>query len=507
MSQQAKVLTGLMERRAMQAAFDELTRAATLVELGQRAQEIADRGSAVLPALLARLDTEDPQLRGGLGFVAQRMDRELVVPALRAAVRTRDGSDRARVTALTILGRYLNEPLDDGLLTTIRDPDGVALQSLHELIAAMTDSPVAIVEYLNQLAQQPADVPAMLMAALPRLMPHPHLVTLLRMFAQGEDARLAQQALEHLGRTRTPEALLALIGLAETLPPDRAALATRGLRKIRLSGIQATPSLPATAWRTLLSPVDGTGTQTIWFRGQGDEALATTLVLVTRDPLGIQAAVGGDLLDEANIPPFVPEGEILSVPQAGERSPLMLLGVPFEMGRRTVQDALQLHWRNGSLPSLPYRFFSEIIWHYGPPTTPPDARPARDDRKQSVAALLDHPAFAGWFWHAPAAYHAAEQLGQRPSLAARTAAVDELARTAFSPTEADSYQRRLLAMADWLWLARQEEVAGLANAAAAELAAPPLDSHFLRRLIGIGLDIAAINLRSGYDMRRENKRQ
>ena len=59
-------------------------------------------------------------------------------------------------------------------------------------------------------------------------------------------------------------------------------------------------------------------------------------------------------------------------------------------------------------------------------------------------------------------------------------------------------------MANWLRLAGQEEPASLAQAAAAQLAAkPPIASHFIRRLIGIGLDIAAMNLRSGFDLRRD----
>ena len=67
-----------------------------------------------------------------------------------------------------------------------------------------------------------------------------------------------------------------------------------------------------------------------------------------------------------------------------------------------------------------------------------------------------------------------------------------------------SYSRRLSANATWLRLAGQEAAAVLAQAAAAQLIAGlPAESPFVRRLIGIGLDIAAINLRSGYDLRQE----
>jgi hypothetical protein len=506
---EGKVLTGLLERRAVEAAFDALAAATTPTEMAKCAQTVADHGSAALPVLLARLNTEDPKVRGGLGLVVQRLDRELVAPALKAAIRARERSDQARVTALTLLERYLDEPADEGLLGTIQNPAGVARQSLRELSAAMAQSPTAIVEYLTQLAQQPPDAPGLLMQALPGLLPDPHLITLLRMFAQGEDARLAQQAIELLGRTRMPEALLALTSLAATLPPDRAAAAVRGARKLRFSGVQATPEIAPTAWQTLLSPVDGTGIQAIWFICRPPEGGRTTaLSIFTQDPVGIVAAAQTGDLAEADAPPAVPEGEILSVPQPGDRRPLMLLGAAFDVGRQIVYNAMKQNWTGGQPPPLPYRFLNEILWQYGPV--------AADDGGGAEAAaellarhgdltatLLDHPAFAGWFWHATALYDAAERLGPRHTRAARAEAVADLARRYFGPAEAASYRRRLLVMARWLQLARQPAVAELTQAAAAQLAAnPPAEMLLVRRLIGIGLDIAALNLRSGFDQRR-----
>jgi hypothetical protein len=75
MSGDAKVLTGLVERRALEAAFGELAAITSPTLQVDRAQEIAGRGAAALPVLLSLLDTSDPQLRGGLGQVAARLPR------------------------------------------------------------------------------------------------------------------------------------------------------------------------------------------------------------------------------------------------------------------------------------------------------------------------------------------------------------------------------------------------------------------------------------------------
>jgi len=497
-----------MERRALEAAFDALAQATDPVEIAQRARVIADFGEAALAGLLARLHTEDPKVRGGLGLVAQLLDRDLVVPALRAAVRARDRSDQTRVTALTLLDRYLHEPTDDGLLTAVQNPAGVARQSLRELITAMDESPTALIEYLTQLAEQPADAPGLLMQALPELLPHPHLIALLRMFAQGEDPALAHQAIEMLGRTRTAEALLALTSLTATLPPERSVLAERGARKLRLSGVQATPDAAPADWRALLSPIDGSGAQLIWFICRQSAERPVALSIINRDGAGILAAADVGHLSADEIPPDVPEGEILSLPQPGTNRPLMLLSVSFDEGRRAVHQAVQQNWHNGQPPPLSYRFLSAQIWQYGPVSREEDADAADEAALAArygelTATLLDHPAFTDWFWHAAAVVEVAERLGLRHARAARQQAVTALAENAFGPADAASYQRRLRGMARWLQLARQPAIAELARAAAAQLAAGAAgELLFVRRLIGIGLDVATLNLRGAAGRRR-----
>jgi hypothetical protein len=58
-------------------------------------------------------------------------------------------------------------------------------------------------------------------------------------------------------------------------------------------------------------------------------------------------------------------------------------------------------------------------------------------------------------------------------------------------------------MVEWLTIAGQSEAARLAQAAADELAShPPAESPFIRRMIGIGLDVATIGLRGKPRLRR-----
>lgn len=499
MSSDSKVLTGFLERRALAAAFAELAGLTAPDEVAARADEIAAHGPAAIATLLTVLDTEDAQLRGNLGQVAKRLDRDAVIAALRGVARGPGYNDRARVTALTLLERFLDVPVDETLLAGLQNPDAVAQQSLRELIFAMEREPAAILEYLSQLAQQPPDAAQMILDAVPLMPPNPHLVSLLRMLAQGENRAWAQEAIAQLGRMRMPEARSALNALTAVLPPELATLAERGARKLMMSGVREMDTLAAegATWRALVSPVDGFGTQLIWFlRQEADQATGTLLAVLCSDLEGIVGSSGLASAPQTALPPPQPLGSIYYHQPATGWSSIPLLEAPWAVGREAVQRALACHWAAGTVPPLEFRWLNPLIW--APRTSDVEiASPPPDTHAPAeIAALLDHPAFNGWLWHNEAVSAASRRLSWRPDAVGRAEQITRLATAQFGPDVLASYQRRLTAMAQWLALAGQAEAAALAASAAAHLAeTPPAQSLFVRRLIGAGLDAATINLR------------
>ncbi len=521
MTTEGKVLTGFMDRRALEAEFRALAEADDFETVKVRAARIAQRGTdAVLPVFLNMLDTIDPQLRGGLGQVATLLERDRIVAALRGVARSRERPEQARLGALTILERFLKEPVDESLVVGLRDPNAVALQSLNELIQEMERTPVAIIEYLNQLAEQPPEVPQMVLDAVPLLPPNPHLVTLLRMFAQGQAPRLAQTAVEQLGRIRQPEAIAALTSLAATLPPSLAPLADRSARKLRMSGV-AFPATGEGSWRALMSPIDGTGAQVTWFvRHTDDQPHGSLLGVLTQDPKGIIVGFGSAKVPTENLPPAQLDGTIFPVTQADDAPPIIMLETPFEVARAILRRAHEQNWASGTPLPIEYRLLNAWIWEIPLPRPGMTGRrgagaQGREGVEESdaasqpagalaeTAALLDHPAFVTWFWQTAAVQAAARKLGAQHPLAARTTQITALAEAEFEPDVRESYRRRLAGMAEWLTIAGQPDAASLAQAAADELAAhPPAESPFVRRMIGIGLDVAAISLRGKPRLRR-----
>jgi hypothetical protein len=306
--------------------------------------------------------------------------------------------------------------------------------------------------------------------ALPTAAPSPHLATLLRMLAQGEDARVARRALDELARMRSPAAARALASLVPNLPPPLSPVAERSLRKLRFSGVseradhdpRAEPwYAPDLRWRALMSPVDLLGSQILWFVGQDEsEARTVFFTVLIQDPGGLRDASGSLEVDADRVPARRRVGYTHFVVGDADAPGLTLLEAPASLACRALSDALALNWEAGAATPIGYRLFSPLIWL----ADQADEAEEADDRESSataegekfdpaeVEALFDHPAFIGWL--------EVLQLGR----------VDAAALGSFA--------RRVHAMSRWLaaagdmWPAQvSAELAGRLDAAQADAAA------------------------------------
>lgn len=504
MSSESKILTGLAERRAVDAAIVELATIRDPAQMAERAESIAQHGNVALAALIAALDTDDPQLRGGLGQVALRLPRPQVLAALRSAARARERSPQARLTALILLERYFNEPPDEALLDSLENPQTIALRSLGELARTMAQEPLTILEYLAQLEEQPPEVPHLLLQAVPAAPVTGALITLLRMFAQSPDMKLARDALEHLGRIRSAASVRALAALVKTLPPSLAPLAERGVRKLALSGVSITDEdtsdrpwfLPGREWRALVSPVDGAGAQLLWFIGHvPGEAGALLINVLVEEGKGVTAASGALDMAVADLPSQQPAGTLHRVALNQQHDGLLLLETPLAVGQKLLQEALALNWAGATPTPVPYRLLNLPLWLAVPGRmeSPPETDSEVPDRQieaepDATAALLNHPAF--WSWWASLAEDVRPFLGRGQD---RQAGMMQFLRQRVSPELVTAYQGRLERMATWLAVAREPEAAALARLAAAQLRdRPPEEVPFVRRLIEIGFEAAAL---------------
>ena len=520
-SNQDNIITTLRDRRAIEADLRQLATVHGELDLRTRARHIARQGKQVLPALLSMLGTNDPQMRGGLGQVSAALltDGAPVVEALRGVAQDTRQSDQVRITAITILERFLGQKPDETLYATLSNPRAIMLNSVREMHIAAQQSEYVTIEYVQQLETQPLEVVLDLINGLDALEPEERLV-LLRMLAQDSRDVVAAQAVQALGRIRLPAAITTLRHLLPAVSAASAELVERNLRKLTLAGVSAEPApSPGRGWRALVSGIDGDGYRAVWFVAPAPAppvslykpGEVTFLGVLLSDASGLRLSFANATMPAVRIPgPHLP-GAFCELLIPHSEQPLRLLEAPFDYGRSLVAAAARISYEQQAPIPHEFRLLNPLIWQFGLPTPPPmpDLPPLTADLaiaslRQQARALLDHRAFSSWFAYSEATYDLAERLldSRRPAFPTVEMLLQEFASREFSATSILTYRRRLLGMAPWLALAGDLAAAALARHLAASLQPPADLSHaFLLELARVGVERAMSNLRVGFDLR------
>lgn len=498
--QSPKIITTFQSRLEMDAAVRSLGETSGDWALRQRALEIAQRyGDKVLPALVAALDTSNPQLRGGLGHLAKQVEKDAAVTALRAAALNRGLSDQARLTAITILERFLDAPPEDAMYAGMAAPEQLALRSLQEALADAQSDPTVLAEYFRQLDQEPPDVQLTMVKAA-RLLEGVQALELLSMFAQEPARPVALEALQTLGMIADPAAAATLQGIIPSLPPELRQQAERSLQKLRLRGV-AVPALsaPPDEARCLASAVSGEGQQMLWFfLPQAGEAGGDVLEVLVSEQQGLVAAAGRRQVEAASLPERQTPGTVW---QGGADQPL-LLEAGFDYGRRRLLAALPRTWAAEHPTPLIYRLLGPQLWRWmrPEPAAPSAAAPAA--AREDTVRLMQHPAMGSWFLQSRAVYTRAEQVltgSEVPSHEAFALVIAQTLQEALNSGDLSPAALRsgLDAMAEWFSLAGDAQHADLALAAALTVEEDPAGHPLLLLMSELGLRLAMINLARG----------
>jgi hypothetical protein len=509
-----KIISTLLQRREIEEQIRRLVDLKDDAEIEACLAQILAHGESVTTTLLANLDTSSPLYRGALGLVASRLPREHIVPALRVATLDQTLSDQARLSAMTILERYLDEEIDAGQLAGLSDPRAVARQSVSEVIAEARRDRNILIEYMRSFREQPIEIANLVLEAIEEMEPAEQ-PDLLRMLAQDERETIRDAALAILGRNRTPAAGRALQMLLPTLPAEAAPTIRRALRKRALAGIPAEPLPPPDpTWRALVSPVDGQGHRSIWFIYEPCDADDCRFLSVLLDDAGgLRDAFGGDNVRGQHFPAPAALGTLHPVTLQARALRLNLLEAEFDYGRRLVYEALRLNFERRNPTPYEYRLLNDFLWGYTleetrlTPALPEVSQSYVDISLPLTDRLLDLPDFATWFALSPAIYEYANRLRGIASFSASLPVprqgLAELANVHFADGAARAViASRLRAMSEWLLHARQQEQARLALAAAQAIdQVPPAQHPFLMRLVQIGLSAAISALSQGLSLR------
>jgi hypothetical protein len=352
----------------------------------------------------------------------------------------------------------------------------------------------------------------MVMELLERLPPADR-VEIYRLIALGERPGPARTALQRLERLATVDhtlaAVRALHSLQFTLPPEAAVQAERTLRKLAFAGARYTPP-PATGWRALLSPVDVSGSYSLWLvkMPPAGESEGVLIGLVLNAIQGIVQAFASETMPSEQLPRPHAVGQLVSV-RTDNGDTAVLLEAPWEFCRWRLLTVQAAHWQGAQNRPLPgeYQLVQDCIWEFAAPEPDPalaayfqeDAAQTRSDLSVSLdelddaaAELLAHPAMAGWLLHhrlflqtfAPAG----NSLANLPLDEVAAYLLREMAQRPESAQLVASWAAGLRTQAAWLHIAGNLESARRAHLLARSLSTlPPAEHPFVVRLVASSL--------------------
>ncbi len=457
-------------------------------------------GSEVIPAIIGNLSQADGEMVAAMGAVATLLDRDEVIGALQRAVRHPEQSDRGRWAALTILERFLGEPVNAELTISLGDAERVAVSSLETVLSRAEKRPSILAEFVQGLDQQEPDVVLAVVRALQETN-GARVVEPLRMMAQDVREEIAAEALQALESVRRPEAVTALQSLVPTVAPGLRPQAERLLRKLMFAGVEVQALLePQPEWRALVSPVDGRGQQSVWFLQESQRAFDVRFLnVLLSDLAGVVQAAGHGRVSGLALPPRRPLGTVHDIALPGGSAVMLMLEASFDLGRRLVLEALDTN-RETQIPVAgALRLHGPWLWGCGGADSLPSRRlpvldRAADSPSRDIGSLLAHPAFSAWMVHGGPILQAVGQASYHPGWNVERW-VKRLSGTLFSgPDAALVLHRRLVSMSEWLLLAGDEILSRLALRSAQEILAEGTEEHpfvlaLVRRELESGLHV------------------
>lgn len=486
------VIHSFSERLALDQAVRSLADASNAFERERRAQELAKQGDKVVQALVRQLDTDHPGLRGGLGLLAQFLDHDAIAPILHHVAADPKRPQAARVTAIMILERYLDEHVDPRLAPDLNTASAIARQNAEEALRLAHDQPLVYFEYAEQLLDEPIEIIQAVIRVISQI-ENPQKAFLLATIAAYAPEGVIRPILRHLGSLRHPYAYQALSILAHLTPALPQAAARRQMRKLRMAGIQTDNSILRALW----SPTAAGGQSILWFIRRSPQAdTADLLVVLLHDMIGlIQADVQREIpLSELPFPE--PRGYLHHLKVAGAAQTLYLAEITPAQGLALLDDAVTV-MQAGEAP-WPAELTVYGHWLWATPsyqeTTPawpslpsPTQSPTDDQYKE----LLAHHAFAAWGWEIKLddAFWQGDQAEKtlKEGNPAHQAAIQII----LQPDNARLLSQRLQQQALWLTLIQQTDQAALVVAAQNAVTEGNEEHPFVRQFAWRSLLMAA----------------
>lgn len=514
-----KILGDFHLRRQLYQDIDLLGETSSQQVLTERVKAIVQQYEPrlILAGLRRYLDTSSSQLRGGLGRLAALLPYEETLSLLRQEAANRSNPTQTRLTAALILERFLESEVPAALMSDLKDPEMVVMQSLQEAVTEGTQNAYVLLEYVRQMRQENEETAFMVLGLLDQLPPRDR-VELLRLIAFDHRERVVKAATDRLAGLRLePEVVrsagLALHTLCANLAPGHRDLAERSLRKMRFAGVNI-PLDPPERWRGLITPCGFDGTQALWFLhpGQSGQADGTLIGLRINWMLGIVETFGSTDVENQYLPTRRKVGDVIPIALT-DNKPTIFLEAPLAYARHLLAQALTIHWTAAQFRPLPneYTLYSHHLFRFDAGEVDPDLTAlltpnpgawtrtgigahigAHGDLAGIAAELMRHPIMSSWFLQDPRMERHLSDLPANPTSHQLADAIEQWLQALIQSVDQAALQtqlrRALEAQAGWLFVAGYRTPARYASLLAGSMERLPIHHHpLLQRMAETGM--------------------
>lgn len=513
MEKRKKIDETLKERHGILHLLERLKKdnisLAEMEEIGGKLQKSGKR--AVSPIVRRLWREKSGDLISKYTYLLDFFDDEVWIDQLiQIALKRRDLEDDGKEALLGALEEY-GVDVSGPPFSLLLCREGATLRtSLPKLLDKGEDGLVCFVE---DVLFYPLETGLSLIRELPSVADH-RILDLLEILLGIGDREIRLEVVAALGRVRESGAAAILHGLREDADERVRTSAARSLRRLAFLGVATVTPQPAPPplpfYAAYASPIDGSGSRTIWISRNAENGGLAVLYLQTHEVGGITAAWGsGDVTCEEFARYLAETGS-----EEG------MVGVAPDYALSLLRDAIYRSGQNEAF--LPAEFY---VWrrlfapeeiapaHFTPEFSGFDLNALAVSARliAGSATLLDDDSFVGWGLAKGRVCDYAEEWIELEKTAegvnlarGMESLLTRFCRELLVP-ETERTKRRLLLTADFMLKTGKEKVLVEKTLAAAVSLDNPRFRHrlhpFLKRLALESMDLAREALAEGYDLR------
>ncbi|MDI3480354.1 MAG: hypothetical protein PWQ97_9 [Tepidanaerobacteraceae bacterium] len=486
----------------------------TVWQMNESMKKLFSMGEQVVQVCLSKLRENDEGLAPVVCYALEYANNYDVVPPLMDILIMPQISDKVKARILTVLSHYGVDAGELPLDLIMKDFDGVASESLTEMLEDIEKDYFLILYILDDMEEFSLEMKLAYVRDIGDLKDE-RAVGLLEVIAMMDDIPLAQEAVKALGKIKSGKSLFALNKLSNRINDDRLKkIVEKEIQRLKFSGVQMeitpVPVKLSEPVKIIISSIDGLGSRALWIAWKNP--LKPRKLISMNLLLNVQSGIK----DCWGVPQITAREFNASVKELS--STTLIAECDMDYAIAIIRDALLRNRESGT--EIPYQFFFwkhllEQNYNLSPAAYKPsfegfDTKDILNNEEyfKRTFDLFNYRIFDDWFIAEPRVYDYADENKSKRGYVIKKMSRQRAEKLFAKFTQEliepqiNMISRMLELSADFLVRAGQKELVKIVLSALFHINITPLYYHpFIQRMIIESLRVALNNMKNGFDMR------